>query len=191
VLKAMLRRKLKDPKLLELLDRIIDHPVPGGAVRKGIPIGNLTSQYFANIYLCELDHYIKTQLRIKGYVRYMDDFLLLANDKPLLHETLAAIRTFLHDVLQLRLKDEVTRIAPVTQGVTFVGFRIFPGTVRLDRRKWAGLKREIRAREMQYACGMIDEENLAQSVASMIGHMSHADTLEARRTLFAESLVWG
>lgn len=72
-----------------------------------------------------------------------------------------------------------------------VGFRIFPGMVRLDRRKWVGIKRQIRALEMQCACGMIDEESLAQSVASMIGHMSHADTLEARRTLFAESLVWG
>jgi retron-type reverse transcriptase len=88
VLKALLRRKLKDQALLVLLEHIIDHPIPGGVPGKGIPIGNLTSQYFANLYLGELDHFLKERLRLKGYVRYMDDLLVLSANKPCLHETL-------------------------------------------------------------------------------------------------------
>jgi retron-type reverse transcriptase len=74
VLKALLRRQLKDTACLALLDHIIAHPLPGSRPGKGLPIGNLTSQYFANLYLGELDHLVKERLRCKGYVRYMDDF---------------------------------------------------------------------------------------------------------------------
>jgi RNA-directed DNA polymerase len=181
----------KPNRLLTLLDHIIDHPIPGGALGKGLPIGNLTSQYFANLYLGELDHFLKERLRIKGYVRYMDDFLVLAHEKACLHTTLATIRSFLHDVLQLDLKDEVVRIAPVTQGIPFLGFRIFPGLIRLEGKKWARFRRQVRVLEAQYACAMIDEATLARSVASMIGHVIHADSLAARRAFFAGSFSLG
>ena len=191
VLKTLLRRQLKDRQVLALFDHIIDHPIPGATPGKGVPIGNLTSQYCANLYLGVLDHFVKERLRLKGYVRYMDDFLVFTDDKPLLHTTLATIRAFLRDTLLLDLKDEVVRLAPVTQGVSFVGFRIFPGLVRLDRRKWARFRQQVRVLEAQYARGMIAEETLAQAVASMIGHVKHADTLTARRQVFAASLSLG
>ncbi len=191
VLKTLLRRKLKDTRLLTLLDHIIDHPIPGSALGKGLPIGNLTSQYFANLYLGELDHFLKERLRIKGYVRYMDDFLVLAHDKACLHTTLATIRAFLHDILRLGLKDEVVRIAPITQGIPFLGFRIFPGLIRLEGKKWARFRRRVRALEARYDCAMIDEATLACSVASMIGHVIHADSLTARRAFFAGSCSLG
>jgi len=110
---------------------------------------------------------------------------------PLLHTTLATIRTFLHETLLLDLKDEVVRVAPVTQGIPFLGFRIFPGLVRLDSRKWARFRHKVRVLEAQYAHGMIDEETLAQAVASMIGHIKHADSLTARQQVFASSLFLG
>jgi hypothetical protein len=118
VLKALLRRKLKDQRLLALLDHIIDHPLPGGLPGTGLPIGNLTSQYFANLYLGELDHLVKEGLRLKGYVRYMDDILVFADTKAHLHATLASMRNFLHDTLRLTLKEEVVRIAAVTHSVS-------------------------------------------------------------------------
>ncbi|MGE3538492.1 MAG: reverse transcriptase domain-containing protein [Candidatus Tectimicrobiota bacterium] len=191
VLKGLLRRKLKDQRLLTLLDQIIDHPLPGGVPGQGIPIGNLTSQYFANLYLGELDHFLKDRLRRKGYVRYMDDFLVLADDKPSLHATLAAIRIFLQDTLHLALKDEVVYIAPVSQGVPFVGFRIYPGMVKLARPQWVRFTRRVQAQETRYHGGLIDEETLARSVTSMIGHTLHADTLAARRHFFSRSLAFG
>lgn len=191
VLKALLRRKIKDKALLALLDHIIDHPIPGGVPGKGLPIGSLTSQYFANLYLGELDHLLKERLHLKGYVRYMDDFLVFADDKPWLHETLAVIRAFLRHTLLLDLKHEVVGVAPVTHGIVFLGFRIFPSLIKLEGKKWTRFRRMVRKREAQYLCGMIDEEALARSVGSMIGHVLHADTLSARRRFFANSLSLG
>lgn len=191
VLKHLLRRKLKDPQLLTLLEQIIDHPLPGSAPGKGLPIGNLTSQYFANLYLGELDHFLKEQLRVKGYVRYMDDFLVLGDDKTFLHETLSAMRHFLHATLRLTLKETAVHIAPVTQGVAFLGFRIFPGVLRLHRKTWTRFKHQVRKRESQYRCGMIDAETLARTVASLVGHTAHAETLAVRRRFFARSLALG
>ena len=191
VLKALCRRKLKDRALLSLLDRIIDHPLPGGEPGKGVPIGNLTSQYFANLYLGELDHFVKERLCIPGYLRYMDDFAMFADGKPRLHRALAAVREFLHGTLHLELREERTLLAPVTQGVLFLGFRVFPGLVRLDGRKLARLRRRVRLREAAYRNARIDEDTLVQSVRGMVGHVCHADSLQARKQVFAASLGLG
>ena len=191
VLKAMWRRKLKDKLLLELIDRIIDHPVPGGLPGRGVPIGNLASQCFANLYLGELDHFVKERLRLPGYVRYMDDIAVFADDKPRLQRTLASIREYLGEKLRIELREERTRVAPVSQGVPYLGFRVFPALVRLDGRKWARLRRRVRGREAGFMRGASDEDDLAQRVRSMVGHVSHVESLVARRQLFAQSLRLG
>ena len=183
-LKTLLRRILKDKALLALLDRIIEHPLPGSDAGRGLPIGNLTSQYFANLYLGEMDHFIKERLRIKGYLRYMDDWLIFGEDKTALWETLAAVREFLRDRLKLELKEEVIRIAPTWEGVPFLGFRVYPDSIRLCDDKWAKFRRQVRQREAAYWAGEIDEDELARSIASMLGHTAHADTLAARRKFF-------
>ena len=190
-LKALYRRKLKDGALLDLLDRIVDHPVPGGAPGRGLPIGNLTSQYFANLYLGELDHFVKERLRIPGYLRYMDDFAVFGDSKARLRETLEEVRQFLEETLRLKLREERTRLAPVTEGAPYLGFRVFPGLVRLDGRKLARLRRRVRRREADWRAGATDEEALARSVRSMIGHVAHVDSLQARKRLFAASLELG
>ena len=191
VLRALCRRKLKDRALLSLLDRIIDHPLPGAEPGKGVPIGNLTSQYFANVYLGELDHFVKERLRLPGYLRYMDDFAAFGDSKSELQRGLAAIREFLHATLRLEPREERTLLASVTQGVPFLGFRVFPGVVRLDGGKLARMRRRVRQREAAYRLGGIDEEELAQSVRGMLGHVCHIDSLEARKQLFAVSLGLG
>ena len=183
VLKALLRRRLKDRALLALIGHIVDHPIPGGEPGKGVPIGNLTSQYFANMYLGELDHHRKDRLRLPGHVRYMDDIVVFARDKARLHRALASTRSFLKDRLRLELREERTRLAPVSEGLPFLGFRVFPGVIRLDGRKWRRLRRRIRSRESAYRLGTIDEDTLVQSVQSMIAHVSHADSMRARRQL--------
>jgi RNA-directed DNA polymerase len=183
-LKQLLRRLLKDAQALALLDRIIDQPLPGAAVGKGLPIGNLTSQYFANLYLGELDHFVKERLGVKGYVRYMDDFLLFGDDKVRLHETLAAVRSFLDEKLRLTLKESATILSPVSGGLSFLGFRVFPGTIRLCGAKWRRFRREIVRREAAYLAGELEQDGLARSVASKIAHLRHADTLAARKKFF-------
>lgn len=191
VLKSLCRKEIKDKALLDLLDRIIDHPLPAGGPGKGVPIGNLTSQYFANRYLGELDHYVKDRLGLPGYVRYMDDFAIFAEDKPRLHRALASIREFLREVLRLELRAGRTFVAPVTRGVPFLGFRVFPRLVRLDGEKLARLRRRIRRRETEYRLGRIDEDALARSVRGMAGHVAHVDSLQVRRQVFEASLGLG
>ena len=121
----------------------------------------------------------------------MDDVAVFADGKPELHRVLAAIRAFLHAPLRLELREERTLLAPVTQGVPFLGFRVFPGLVRLDGRKLARLRRRVRNREADRSLGRIDEEGLARSVRGMIGHTCHADTRRVREQLFADSLKLG
>lgn len=186
VLKQILARKVKDPKLLDLLSVIIDHAVPDYAPGKGLPIGALTSQLFANLYLSELDHYLKEQLHIKGYLRYMDDFLTFSQTKVELRHTLPLIREFIMSCLLLKLKEDAILLTPVSQGIPFLGFRVFPGLIRLDRRHLIKFRRKIRARERVYRNGEIDEEMLVRSVNSMIAHISHANTYQMRKALF-----WG
>jgi len=191
VLKALLARLFKDIPLLTLLNRIIDHAPPGAAPGKGLPIGNLTSQHFANLYLGELDHHLKERLQVKGYLRYMDDLLLFADDKPTLHQWLAAIGRFLQDNLRLELKEKATVLAPVTEGIPFLGLRIYPGVLRLNQRTLRRFCRKVRGRERAYRAGRLDLATLTQSVASLYAHVAHADTLPLRRRLLQGSLDLG
>ena len=133
ILKSLLKQVFKDKNLLELMDIIINHKTPNNFLEKGLPIGNLTSQHFANFYLGELDHFIKDQSQIKGYVRYMDDFISFSNDKEDLQKLLVDIREFVNKNLKLELKEKVTTIAPVSEGIPFLGFRVFPQIIRIKR----------------------------------------------------------
>ena len=181
VLKGLIRRVIKDGEMLGLIDIVIDHGVPGADMGKGLPIGNLTSQHFANAYLGELDHFLKDRKRVPGYVRYMDDFILFSNDKEQLHAWLCDIRVFLAERLKLELKEKVTRIAPVTEGVPFLGFWVFPGLIRIQRPNLVRFRRNLRTRERQFRDGVISARQLTDSVNSMLGHISHADSLALRR----------
>jgi len=191
VLKALLRRLFKDRRLLELLDRIIDAPGSTTQPGRGLPIGNLTSQYFANHLLGELDRFVKETLRVTGYLRSMDDFLLFGLDKPGLHRQLARIRGFLAESLGLRLKEEVSFVAPVRAGIPFLGFRVFPGMVRLQGARWRRMRRKIRRREQAFRDGEITAEELSCSVRSSIAHLEHAATRRLRRRFFEDSMALG
>ncbi len=191
VLKSLLARMFKDPALLALLERIIDHAPPDTEPGKGLPIGNLTSQHFANQYLGELDHHLKERRRIKGYLRYMDDLLLFGHDKPALHLWLADLRRFLRENLRLELKESATQLAPVTEGIPFLGFRIYPGVIRLNPRNLRRFRRQVRGLERAYRSGRLSMEDLCQSNAGLFAHVAHADTLHLRRALVEDSLNLG
>ena len=141
ILESLLREKIKDERLMRLLVKIIKSE----KMLKGIPIGNLTSQLFAGIYLNKFDHFIKRHLRAKYYLRYMDDFLILAPEKPILHQWREEIRKYLKDKLALSLKKSTGQVFPTYLGVDFVGYVTFT-THRLVRkvslrRFWAKAKK--------------------------------------------------
>jgi hypothetical protein len=144
----------------------------------------LTSQYFANHYLGELDHFVKERLRVKGYLRYMDDFVLFGADKAGLRRLHAAVRAFTTERLRLELKEEATVIAPVSQGISFLGFRVFPRLVRLRGETWRRFRHRLEELEREWREGTIGDAALARSASSMLAHIRHADTLAARRKFF-------
>ena len=191
VLRTLLGRLFKEKALLDLLDRIIAHAPPDAAPGKGLPIGNLTSQHFANLYLGELDHHIKERLRVKGYLRYMDDFLLFADDKPTLHSLLADIRRFLAERLCLTLKEEATLLAPVTEGIPFLGFSIYPGLIRLNRRTRQRFCSKALALERYHARGLVDHATLSSTAASLYAHVAHADSYRLRRRVAGVNIIDG
>jgi hypothetical protein len=184
VLKGLLRTRVKDPDLLWLADRFIDHPVPWAAPGKGLPIGNLTSQHFANFYLSGLDHFVKERLRIPAYLRYMDDMVLLADEKLALWRARDAVQAFLNEGLRLSLNDGATLLAPIGQGLPFLGFRVFPGVVRIDRRGWRRFRKKFLQRCKQLKQGVIDEEQWVCSATSMTGHLKQAQTRNLRAAFF-------
>ena len=151
-----------DKRLLDLMDRIIAHQPPYTPMGKGLPIGNLTSQYFANIYLGELDLFVKHHLKCRGYIRYMDDFILFSNDKKELKDHLEQIRCYLSDELHLHLKEKVVRIAPVSEGLPFLGYRVFRGLTRLQRANLVRFRRKIIKREKDFLKGKIRKEDLVK-----------------------------
>lgn len=191
ILQRLLRRIIKDRDLLNVLDKIILHPLPDTMLGKGIPIGNLTSQHFANLYLGELDHHLKERCNIKAYLRYMDDMVIFADDKRQLHKALGVIEEFIASDLHLSLKPSATLIAPLTEGLPFLGFRIFPKLIRLNKQGLRRFRRRLRLHEKAYQSGEIDVEILTASVQSMIAHMHHADTQRLRQSLLSSSFVIG
>ncbi len=184
ILKALILCKIKDRKFIRLIDKIIDHSVPWTKPGKGIPIGNLTSQHFANFYLSGLDHFIKEHFRIEGYLRYMDDMVLFADEKDTLWNAANKIESYLMKKLKLTIKKGSLTLAPVDQGLSFLGFRTFPGVIRASRKGWRRFRRKTIHREKEYLNGEIDYEKFIRSVASLTGYMKQADTRNLRASFF-------
>jgi RNA-directed DNA polymerase len=198
ILKRDLRRRIACERTLWLADAIIDgsnpqEPVqihyPGDDLltpverRRGLPIGNLTSQLFANIYLDGLDHFCREILRAKGYLRYVDDFALFHDDPLVLDEWQRRIAVYLAG-RRLSLHPRKTMIRATSEPTTFLGFvpsargrRLPEENVRRFRNRWRGLRDRIRA-------GSIVEEEAARHIHSWIAHAEHADTWRLRHAMF-------
>ncbi len=142
ILKRIIRKKIGSRGLLWLIDLIIDSYGKG----VGIPIGNLTSQLFANIYLNELDHFIKDRLGISYYIRYMDDFVILDTDKERLFELRSLIKEFLGTNLKLKLHSKKSEYFPVIRGIDFLGYVVFRNYILLRKSTATRYVRKLRKR---------------------------------------------
>ncbi|MBR4251194.1 MAG: group II intron reverse transcriptase domain-containing protein [Kiritimatiellae bacterium] len=166
----VLGRKFREEEVRGLMEAIVRHPVPGLPEGRGLPIGNLTSQWFANAYLDGLDHRVAEGAGLgRAYLRYMDDILAFADSKAEcwgLHE---ATKGWLEGKRGLEVKDEATVVAPVAEGVPFLGLRIFPGCWRLKRSRLVRTRRKAARRMAQWEAGEIGEERLAACLASAEG----------------------
>lgn len=151
--------------------------------RTGLPIGNLTSQWFANLYLDNLDHFIKEQLRINAYLRYVDDFALFSNDYNQLKAAKLAIETHLEQ-LRLRLHPIKSQLFATSHGASFLGFRVFPRYIRVRNES---LQRGMRRLRMSYMNESITWPQVAQSLQSWNAHLAHGDTWRLREQIFART----
>jgi RNA-directed DNA polymerase len=198
LLKAIIRRKIKCPDTLWLIDTIIDgsnpqEPVieyfPGDTLltplerRRGLPIGNLTSQFFANIYLNGFDHFVKEHLKAAKYLRYVDDFALFADDAVYLAEARIALEHYL-DALRLKIHPIKSQLFETRQGASFVGFRILPDRIRVRNDNLRRARLRLKRLQKAYAYNRISVQRLTQSLQSWGAHLKHADTGYLRRNIF-------
>ncbi len=174
ILYDIIQRKIKCVDTLWLFRKII-YSIPDG---KNVPIGNYTSQWMGNLYLNELDYFVKHSLRVKDYVRYCDDFCLFHNDKKHLARLASEIETFLADTLALKLSKN--SVFPVTQGVDFLGYRHFPTHILLRKSTTTRIRRRLRRLPSALADGHISFEYFRSCIASVKGWMRWANTHHLR-----------
>ena len=200
ILKGMFHRLIKDQRVLWLMDLIVDssneqEPMveyfPGDDLfapfkrRRGLPIGNLTSQWFANWYLTPLDHFVTTRLRLGGYVRYCDDFIISHDDPRALRAASEAVREFLMG-LRLQLHEGKLHVKPARGGVTFVGYRIWASHRLVRKSNVREFRRRVRWMRRAYAAGVIEWNDIKPRLASWIGHARQADSERLLRRLCRE-----
>ena len=181
-LKLQLTRMFKKKDLLAIFGSIIDSYscTPG----RGVPIGNLTSQYFANHYLSGLDHRIKEQLRIPAYVRYMDDMVLWSNDKEQLKSAFKVIRDFVREELSCELKPLLLQRS--SKGLPFLGYRIFAYHTRLLQKSKVRFIRKFKKIEEELNDGRITERTAQGRILPLLAFIGHADSLGFRKVVMAK-----
>ena len=175
ILKEEIRRYIKDGDLLIIIDRIIDYNgiFPDGV---GLPVGNLTSQLFANVYLHKLDMFAKNELHAEKYIRYMDDFAFASEDIEELRYWQTETDKFLKEEMALELNPKTT-IVCAKNGVDFVGYRHWNSTKKIRK----GAMRRMKHLMRDFENGLVTEEFFDQSFESRLGSMKHADTYNLRK----------
>ena len=199
VLKSDVRRRIGCERTLGLIDAVIDgsnpqEPVhrcyPGDDLftpferRRGLPIGNLTSQLFANVYLDGLDHFVKEVIRSPGYLRYMDDFALFHDDPAVLEEWRVRIGAYLSR-RRISLHPRKTHVVETAQPTTFLGYVLLPdGRRRLPEANVRRFRNRLRGMRDRIRAGVMTLEEAQPRVASWVAHARQANTRRLRRALF-------
>ena len=202
ILQHALWREIADPRIRWLCEQIIvggaaelteqyrliifsdEAPAAASLRQRGLPISNQTSQFWANCYLDRLDHFVKDDLGCTGYLRYVDDFLLFSNDKAQLHHWKAAICAWLATHLRLVLHERESAVMPVTVGIPFLGFQVFPAHRRLRQRNGMAFAHRLRDMAADYADGTMAIVDVSARVQGWVAHVAYGDTWRLRASIF-------
>jgi retron-type reverse transcriptase len=186
VLLRILMRRISDERVILLIKKILNNSVVNGGgggerlfATKGMPLGNLTSQFFANVYLNELDYFVKHNLKVKFYLRYVDDFVILHESKEQLEEWKEKIDKFLRQELKIELHPEKSQIVSLAEGVDFVGFRNFYHFRLLRKRNINNMRRKV---EM-FKGGLISQEKFLESFQGWNAYARWANTFKLRKNI--------
>ncbi len=188
ILKKLIREKIADKKLLQLLDKIVDSSEEQNiqsSLQKGIPIGNLTSQLFANIYLNKLDEYVKYELKINYYLRYMDDFVIMHESKIYLHEVKEKI-IFFFASMKLTLHPKKANIFPVALGIDFLGYRIFNNHRLVRKSTVKRFIKSVKGKIKKYNHRNINFDKLMESFNSWEAYMDQGNSYNLKKSLNEE-----
>jgi len=202
ILLGIMARKIDDPDTMWLLNKIINsedtgfglpsgfsaHETEERLFDKGMPIGNLTSQMFANVYLNELDQYCKRELKIRHYIRYMDDIVILSDSKERLHKYEELISVYLDEKLRLNLNHK-TCIRPVTLGIDFLGYKVWSTHVKLRKSSARKMKRRMKHIQKQYANDEIDFDNANATMQSYFGLLKHCNSLRLKNKILGDFVL--
>jgi hypothetical protein len=204
ILRGTLAQKISDPGLLWLCGQILSSgagvlaeeyemtwfagdDLLAASRPRGLPIGNLTSQFWANVLLNPFDHFVKRKLGCEAYIRYVDDFLLFARDKATLWDWLAGIQSRM-ERMRLSLHPNAAP-RPVTEGFTFLGFQIFPQHRRLKRQKGLYYQRKLRSLRAEYAGCRLPFTELTASVQGWSNHVRYGNTIGLRKSLLGKLVI--
>jgi RNA-directed DNA polymerase len=198
VLLSILARNFDDPDLMWLFEKIVrsehtkfgiplgDHGFEKERIdNMGMPIGNLSSQLFANLYLNELDQFAKHRLKLRHYIRYMDDIVILHPSKEVLHQVRKEIERFLDERLRLTLNNK-TAIRPIHTGLEFCGYRIWPTHRKIRKETVRKIKSGLKHAKRCFERGEMTTDEVNAVVQSYIGFMKHADTYNLRNKIFGD-----
>lgn len=185
ILITLLEKKIKCRRTMNLCKEIMS------TWHEGLPIGNLTSQLWANVYLHELDIFVKETLQVRRYIRYMDDFVIVHHDKKFLQGLRVVIENFLAQKLKLRLNNK-TQIFPVGtkhgRALDFLGYRMWTTHRRLRRESVKRMAKRMEQMRKQYARGEISHPDIQRRIASWLGHAKHAESYTIRRLVLGKTV---
>lgn len=194
ILLDILKTKIKDPDFISLLEKVIDSFVSeytlDPQIPKGMPIGNLTSQLFANIYLDPLDQFLKHKLKVPHYIRYADDFVILSDDKYYLESLIPKIKQFLESDLKLSLHPNKIHIFNYYLGIDFLGYIVFPHFVLPRAKNKKRMFQKIYKEIQKVKQNGLGNENVNQTLQSYLGYLSHANAFNLSQKLKNQTWFW-
>jgi retron-type reverse transcriptase len=177
ILLNIIKRRIKDEGVIWLIKRILNNNVSDNPSGKGMPLGNLTSQFFANVYLNELDYFVKHLLKAKHYIRYVDDFVILHNSKEQLENLKERISQFLEEKLKLELHPDKSRIILLSRGIDFVGFRNFYYYKLLRKKNIKNIERKMG----KFNRGKISGSKMAEILQGWNAYAKWANAFKLRK----------
>jgi len=183
VLISILRRKIKDEDFIDIVKILLNKFETEQG--KGLPLGNYTSQFFANVYLNELDYFIKHALHAKYYIRYVDDFVILHRKKQILEKYLKKIEEFMID-LKINLHPDKSEIHALRNGLVFLGYKVFYNYRRLRKRNVRYFMRKLTAYEDMLKAGLLTEDEIKIKLTGWFGYAQHANTYQLRKRILGQ-----
>ena len=185
ILLDVLKKRIQDSNVIALIKNILGN-YEGDKPNKGMPLGNLTSQFFANVYLNELDQFVKHKLKAKYYLRYVDDFAIIHQSKQTLEEYKIEIDKFLKEKLDIQLHPAKSQVVLLDKGISFLGFRVFYHHKLLRKKNLRKFENNLEELKQLYADGTIPREKVIEKFEGWIAYAKHGNTYKYRKKVTGE-----